>query len=291
MSDDGQSAVVLIAMLGNVFSPRWAAARARGEAVRSLDFSAVNLALHTPGPSAWVMTERSAAAVSRSPDGLAIGPSDVRWEGDDLVADIRERSAPWGGRVRGRIRFRPDVRTATQVDLDGKGRHLWFPHAPVGRVEVTFDEPRVRFEGHGYFDANAGSEPLEEAFASWSWSRFATDDRIALAYDVVLRDGSARSRGVRVDRTGETLPFDSGAPTSLGRSLFGLRRPVRVERGAAVRLVRTLEDGPFYTRSLVSTTLDGRPAVGMHEAVSLDRFRAPWVRFLVPFRMRVEGAS
>ena len=36
---------------------------------------------------------------------------------------------------------------------------------------------------------------------------------------------------------------------------------------------------------VISTT-----ALGMHETVSLDRFRSAWVKFLVPFRMRVEAA-
>ncbi len=290
MSDDGKSAVVLIALLGNVFSPRWARARANGDTTRSLEFSAINVAVHGPSRTRWAMTERSSASILRAPDDLAIGATELHWDREGtLVAHVDERTAPWGQALRGTIRFTPTVRTGAQVDLDGRGRHLWFPHAPRGRIEVDFQEPALSFRGHGYFDANAGEEPLEEAFRSWHWSRVSTDDSIALAYDVTLRDGTETGRGVKVLPSGDTLPLLTGAPRPLGATTFGLARHVRAEPGAPVRLVRTLENGPFYARTLVETTLDGTRAVGMHETVSLDRFASSWVRFLLPFRMRVEG--
>ncbi|MCU0683188.1 MAG: carotenoid 1,2-hydratase [Polyangiaceae bacterium] len=290
VSDDGASAVVLIALLGNVFSPRRARARAAGRPARALDFSAVNVAVHGPRRSRWAMTERGAQAVVRSRDELRIGASGLGWEGDALVAHVNERSAPWGARVAGTLRFRPEICASAAVTLDAAGRHLWYPQAPFGRIEVDFREPALRFRGHGYFDANFGVEPLEDAFASWTWSRFATGDAVSIAYDVSLRDGTAHGRGVQISRLGEASPLEPGPTKQLAPTRFRLARPVRSEAGARVALVRTLEDGPFYARSLVATSLRGRPALGMHETVSLDRFGAPWVRFLVPFRMRVEGA-
>ena len=289
MSDDGASSLVLIALRGNVFSPRRARALARGEGGSPLDFSAMNLALEGRDGSAWVMTEHAAAAVLRSEDGLAVGRSDLRWNEGTLVARIDERTAPWGRRTRGVIRFTPTIRTSAEVDLSGDGRHRWFPHAPFGRIEVDFAEPAFRFVGHGYFDANEGTEPLEDRFHAWSWSRFGSEGGAALAYDVELRDGTRRSCGLRVAEDGTTSALETGAELALGRSRFGLGRRVWTETGALAELVRTVEDGPFYVRSLVRSELGGRPAVGMHEAVSLARFRAPWVRFLVPFRMRVEA--
>jgi carotenoid 1,2-hydratase len=50
--------------------------------------------------------------------------------------------------------------------------------------------------------------------------------------------------------------------------------------------MRTLEDTPFYARSIASATFGGQPSAVVHEELSLDRFRSPWVRFLLPFRMR-----
>lgn len=290
MSDDGASSVVLIAMLGNVFSPRYYASRARDDGRTALDFCAVNVAVHGPRSSRWAMTERGRSQLTRAEDALAIGRTSLRWERDALVADVDERAAPWGTPVRGRVRFEPAVRTSAAVHLDGGGRHGWYPHAPFGRIEVALEEPRVRFSGAGYFDSNEGLEPLEAAFSSWTWSRFATEDAVAIAYDVELRGGARRARGVRIDRAGAPTPLVAGPQLDLPGTRWGLERKVRGEPGASARLVRTLEDGPFYARTVVATSLGGRPVIGMHEAVSLDRFVAPWVRFLLPFRMRVEAA-
>ena len=48
---------------------------------------------------------------------------------------------------------------------------------------------------------------------------------------------------------------------------------------------RTLEDTPFYARSLLDTCLLGEPVHGVHESLDLERFRSGWVQMLLPFRM------
>jgi carotenoid 1,2-hydratase len=54
--------------------------------------------------------------------------------------------------------------------------------------------------------------------------------------------------------------------------------------------VRTLEDTPFYARSLLSVGNNaGVARLAMHESLDLERFRSPWVRRLLPFRMRREA--
>jgi len=54
---------------------------------------------------------------------------------------------------------------------------------------------------------------------------------------------------------------------------------------ADVSVRKTLEDTPFYARSALTAHLHGAPAAIMHESLSLDRFRAPIVRAMLPFRM------
>jgi carotenoid 1,2-hydratase len=67
--------------------------------------------------------------------------------------------------------------------------------------------------------------------------------------------------------------------------LWRVARVARAEAGYPAAVLRTLEDAPFYARSLISTRLLGHSVTAMHESLSLDRFRADWVRLLLPFRM------
>jgi len=282
----------VIALLGNVFSPRRARVRDRGDdAGHWSAFCAVNVALEHRGVRRWIMTEHPRETVHRSAASLAIGRSSLRWTGDALEVVIDERSAPWRTRTRGRIRLCPAAMLQHTVALDGDGSHRWSPLAPAATVHAVFDEPWLRFDGHGYLDTNAGDGPLEEAFASWSWSRAIGRERTAIAYDVIARDGSAARRDLVVDRRGRLTAGDGGRRVELPRTAFGLRRPFHAPGDGGASLVSTLEDGPFYARSVVRTSLDGVSTLAMHEAVSLDRLRARWVRFLVPFRMRVERSA
>ena len=50
-------------------------------------------------------------------------------------------------------------------------------------------------------------------------------------------------------------------------------------------MLATYEDTPFYARSLLASTLGGEPVRAMHESLSLDRFRNPMVRLMLPFRI------
>jgi carotenoid 1,2-hydratase len=290
VSDDRRASLVVIALLGNPFSPRYARAREQTGGARALDHSAMNVSVDAPGVSRWSLTERSGAAVVRERDAVAIGPSAMRRTGDgSIVVDIDERSAPFRSRIRGRVTLRPRLVHASTVALDGSGAHLWSPRIPLADVEVSLTEPRLFFAGTGYLDENAGDEPLETAFSQWSWSRMATRHEVEIAYDVTLRNGRVLTHGMSLGRRA-AVPREHRDAVDLGRTCFGLSRKASVRRGRSCRVVRTLEDGPFYARSLIEGAIDETLACGVHETVSLDRFTSRWVRFLLPFRMRVEAA-
>ncbi len=293
MSDDGKTALVVIAMLGSPFSPAYARARAKEKKdglLEPLDFSAFNVAVSGPGASRWALTERPRSAIARESTSLVIGRSSMRWlPSGSLVIDVDERSAPWGRPVRGRIVLHPDARTNAVVAIDGSGDHLWWPVAPLGRVEVALTDPNVRFTGSGYLDANAGSIPLEDSFSRWSWARLSRAGDVAITYDVTLRSLEERRHGFVVDGSG-VREVDGGEATLLGTTRFGLPIAVRSPGKGWSRLARTVEDGPFYARSLVSHRDGDVARTGVHEIVSLDRFASSWVQFLIPFRMRREAA-
>jgi carotenoid 1,2-hydratase len=50
-------------------------------------------------------------------------------------------------------------------------------------------------------------------------------------------------------------------------------------------LIRTLEDAPFYSRSLITAHLAGETLTGVHESFSGPRFASPLTRLMLPFRM------
>ncbi|MEY2918945.1 MAG: hypothetical protein RL261_250, partial [Pseudomonadota bacterium] len=62
-----------------------------------------------------------------------------------------------------------------------------------------------------------------------------------------------------------------------------IERRMRGSQDAIAR-IRTVEDTPFYARSMV---MGGGPesAQVVHESLSLDRFASRWVQTLLPFRM------
>jgi carotenoid 1,2-hydratase len=63
----------------------------------------------------------------------------------------------------------------------------------------------------------------------------------------------------------------------------------RATHGDAARIAATLEDTPFYARSVVTSRLFGRDAMVMHESLDLERFSSRWVKMLLPFRMPRRG--
>lgn len=287
MSDDQEYAIVVIAMLGNVFSPHYARARAKGPA-DPLDHVTMNVALYGPSRRRWALTERRGAF--RSPELLAIGSSSMRNDGDALVVHLEEVSSPLPMPIRGTVRLEPEVLCGTPRELDAAGRHQWWPIAPRARVKVRLDEPSLRWEGHGYFDANAGDEPLEDAFASWSWSRMPTPGGAFVSYVVKRRDGSSRTIDASLDASGAPSPIEGLVDHDLRATRWWrLPRSVRAAASGAPEIARTLEDTPFYARSAVAMRVGAAGGVAIHESLSLDRFRSSWVKALLPARMRREA--
>ena len=272
--------LTVIAFVGSVFSPYYARARSRGDG-DPLRHCAVNVALYGK-PRRWTMTERGSGDLRRDATSLRIGASSLAWHGDSLVVELDERGAPLPHAVRGRIVVDCAPRAVPAFSLDGAGLHRWYPVAPCARVAVALDRPRLRWEGEGYVDANTGDAPVEDAFASWHWSRARVGDGAVVAYDTRQRDGSARSIALRFGAHGSIEEAVLPPLSPLPRSRWGIGREAR---GEDARVVRTLLDAPFYARSLVSSRMGGTAALAMHESLELDRFRAPWVRMLLPFRM------
>lgn len=236
------------------------------------------------------MTERGQEAVARDADHLAIGPSSLHWDGEQLVIEVAE-TTPWlRARARGTIRIMPDALVDRPLALGRNERHFWWPVAPCARVEVDFAEPDLRWSGAGYLDMNVGAEPLENAFAHWDWSRATLKDgRTVVLYDLKPRDGAPASLAVQFDPGRGVREIELPAPASLRPTLWLMGRQTRADAGATVRIDRTFEDTPFYARSALRTSLFGESVEAMHESLSLDRLRSPVVQFMLPYRMPREA--
>ena len=288
LSDDGDSGLTLIAFIGSVFSPyyAWQRRRAAGGAADATDHCAINIALYGRGGKRWAMTERGRAALARDATTLRVGPSSLVWRDGALEAEIDEVTVPIPSRVRGRFRVEPLAVMTQPYALDAGGVHHWQPIAPCARIEVEFERPHRVWRGHAYVDHNRGDAPLERHFVRWDWSRATLGGGdAAVLYDVTRRDGTPLSLALRFDAAGRVSGFSPPPPAALPTTGWRIVRGTRSDAGHPARVHHTLEDTPFYARSLVGMQLNGEPATAVHESLSLDRFTAPIVQAMLPFRM------
>jgi carotenoid 1,2-hydratase len=275
------SGLTIIAFVGSVFSPYYTwSGRAD-----PLDHCAVNVALYRPGGGRWAMTERRAAAVRRDGASLWVGPSGLTWEGGTLTVRFDEITAPIPSRLRGEVRLRPRAVNREAFVLDKAGRHVWRPIAPRADVEVSLRDPAGGWRGEGYFDTNAGGEPLEAAFRAWDWSRAHAATDTLLFYDVERRDGGQAGLALRARPDGALAAIEPPPRAPLPPTFWRVHGHVRAEAAHPPRIRRILEDTPFYSRTALIGRHDGEPAEIVHESLSLDRLRSPIVRAMLPFRM------
>ena len=295
VTEDGELGIVLIAMIGNVFSPHYARARTRGGDLDPWRYTSMNIAVYgrDRSQSAWAFEERSQPRSSASPNRLELGRSSLEWIGGRLVATLDERTTPLdllGVRrrrpVRGRVVFHPETVCGTPIDLDPAGEHRWWPMAPVGWVEVDLTEPRLKFAAYGYLDANRGSTPLDRSFDRWCWARARTRAGAVIAYDVTLSDGASTQCAFRIGNAGTCDPVEL-VRSPLGRTGWGIPQHAATQGPPPVR-VRTLEDGPFYAREVQRALIGGERTTVLHETLSARRLRQSWVQFCTGYRMRFE---
>ena len=146
-------------------------------------------------------------------------------------------------------------------------------------------KPRLRWQGTGYFDTNWGGAPLEDTFRLWHWSRAHTPDGGAIVlYGVVPRVAAKRVLALQFSAQGALRHFEAPGETPLARTFWRIPRGTHAENGRA-EVLETLEDAPFYARSLIRTDLMGNSLVAVHESLCLRRFETAWVQGLLPFRM------
>ena len=250
-----------------------------------MNHCALNIALYGASGARWAMTERGRDAVARGPESLRIGPSSLEWQDGTLVIRVDERAAPLPRRLRGTIRVTPLGLPARGFALDAAGDHCWQPIAPRARIAVTLDRPDLSWTGEAYLDSNFGREPLEAGFKDWTWSRAHGAGKAIVLYDARRRDGTETALALRFAADGTVTTLDPPPLAALPKTAWRLARSTRADAGAEIAVAATLEDTPFYARTWLKTRLYGEALDGFHESLSLDRFKSPIVRAMLPFRM------
>ena len=288
ISDDGKRAISIIAFIGSVFSPwyRWSGRK------NPADHCCLNVVTYGPG-GRWTMTDRGEEALGLTRSTIQIGPSQMRWNGDQLIITFRERTTPHIGVLEGEVRVTPSAITQVEAALSPDGAHVWRPFAPVAGIEVAIDRPGWTWSGHGYFDANFGHRALEADFSYWTWGRFPTPRGATCFYDSTMRDGTHDTLSVAFDEDGRVERVPAPPRAKIARPPWLVRRETRADKGYRPKQTLAMLDAPFYNRAVIRTQINGRETEGVCEAVDLDRLRGPWLMPMlavrVPRRRRWKG--
>ncbi len=276
----------MIAFVGSVFSPYYYWARQRNPNTNPENHCAINVAIYGRGVRRWSMTERGARHVSRDAQHFRVGPSQIRWTGQHLELDLHEWSVPIPQKIRGVIRLFPDQLFHFVTPLDDLRRHHWGPLAPSARVEVELEHPSLTWKGHAYLDSNEGSEPISHRFQEWDWSRAQFQDgSVGVLYDVRQKFGSDRLLALRFQPDGRVDSFEAPERQSLPLGLWRVNRAIRSDGSHPAQVLQTLEDTPFYVRSVLRSGLLQEPVISMHETLNVPRLDNAITRLMLPWRM------
>lgn len=279
--------------MGSVFSPYYASALGRagraGRAIGSVDpenHCSINVALYGAGGKRWTMTERGRSRLQRNRTELVVGPSAARWDGNALTFHIDEITVPIPRRVRGSVRVIPQGFNNFVAALDDHGRHRWGPIAACSRVEVKMEHPGVSWSGHAYLDSNEGDEPIDRPFTEWDWSRgLLRDGSAGVIYDVRQKHAPDRVIARRFWPDGRSEAFAPPPRQVLPRTAWRIGRTMRSDEGTPARVTQTLEDTPFYVRSVLESGLLGETVVSVHETLNVPRLTSGVVQWMLPWRM------
>ena len=238
------------------------------------------------------MTERSAQSVNRTAHEFTIGPSRMAWDGKAVTFDICETGVPIPQKVIGQVKVFPHGLSRHVWALDADAAHHWGPIAPSATVEVTMREPNIRWSGHGYFDANEGTQPVNQiekpVFVDWDWSRASlSDGSTAVIYDVRQAAGLP-DRVLALKFSKDASSVESFVPPekqTLAPTLWRIKRQMRSDAAVVPRVMQTLEDTPFYARSVLQSGLLGETVTSLHETLDVARLTSMSTQLMLPWRM------
>jgi carotenoid 1,2-hydratase len=107
----------------------------------------------------------------------------------------------------------------------------------------------------------------------------------SVVYDVRPKNGPGRVVAQRFSPDGSYTPFEAPSRHQLPSSGWLLSRGMCSESGQAPQVLSTLEDTPFYVRSLLRTQLLGENVTAVHESLDIPRLVSLPVQLMLPWRM------
>jgi carotenoid 1,2-hydratase len=90
---------------------------------------------------------------------------------------------------------------------------------------------------------------------------------------------------VRFQPSGEFEHFTPPERQSLPRTAWLIGRTIRTEAHQPAVVTQTLEDTPFYVRSVLSSGLLGEAVTSVHETLNVPRLVSTAVQLMLPWRM------
>jgi carotenoid 1,2-hydratase len=106
-----------------------------------------------------------------------------------------------------------------------------------------------------------------------------------VVYDVRPLTGPGRVVAQRFSPDGSHVAFDAPPRHALPSSGWRIARSMSSEAGPPPEIISTLEDTPFYVRSLLRTQWQSEPVTAVHESLDIPRLVSWPVRFMLPWRM------
>lgn len=150
------------------------------------------------------------------------------------------------------------------------------------------EQPDIGWKGSGYLDSNHGSEPIEDGFQSWHWSRAHVGKEVAVIYEGKRRDGSHFASALRFGADGVPQEVELPLVAPLPRTWWMMERQTRADRGCA-SVIKTWEDSPFYARTALSARMWGERVIAVQESISLNRLVNPVIQLMLPYKMPREA--
>ena len=99
------------------------------------------------------------------------------------------------------------------------------------------------------------------------------------------KNGVERVLGLIFTPDGRIEHFEPPPRQALPKTGWRIQRQMRNPKDAQLTILETLEDTPFYARSVLSSELLGERVTSFHETLDVPRLSSWVVQFMLPWRM------